>query len=1314
MSRRRKRLLILASLFLVVLAAGTAGLSWYLHSEHFHRWLRDTVTRALEDRFPVEVELGELRVALLGGTLEIRDLTLSSREFPADPPAVRLSEIRLNFSLLEWGSPKVRLDQLELVGLRLHLREDANDRLNLLNMFAPQPKPGGPGFSPVRLGIARILLRDALVTYDDRTVALATGSGGFDLELELDPGLSAYTGGFVLDELSLQVDDFEVPVQTVSTRFRLHDNRIDLESTEFGSGLVSGRLQGSITDLRQFDYHFETEIHTDPARFTEPDLASHFAPSPVTLTGEVHGHRGDFRWTGLVTAPRVTVEDIPLIDISAEAHIDREGIRFERARFGLFGGSAEASGQVAFQAAAVSNARLTAGGVRLDAILANWEVRFPLLAATSRIQAEVSWPGLDFAELTGQGQVTFRGRLHDDLGNELVPVQGEARVALAARRIHIEEGLTTTATATGRFQGEVDFTGSYQLSAELNWPHGDEVENVLRGWQLLSPELDQEFSPGLDGWVNATAEIQGSPDQPLEVTGTVRAAAVSLRGHSLGGLSGGYRYHQNYLEVPALWLRGPEHLVTIAFDLNLEPPAWDRVRVDLQGLEVPLLLALAGGDGFAVESGTATGSFTWSGAQDGAGQGEITIRDLVVAELSVPRIQAALRLDARRLAADRVSASVLGGEVRGQGSYEFESEQFDLEIRGERLDFGRLPWQSERFPAVGRADLDLKARGTFDNPQFDAELRSEEVRVGEYALDRVRLRAGSVRNGSDVSAEFRLFDQAIQVSGNVGFEENYPFRIAAPLEFSSLAPFFAQVRPDLELEGVDGRLSGRLTLEGTLTDLAATKANLELNQLQFGTQDFSVALDKPSRVTWSSQLIEVLPLQLVGTQTRLSLEGRLDLREQGQVNLAATGTVNLELLGLFLPEVRSSGALELETRVAGPLDNPRVVGTAKLTDGALSSPELPVEFSRGRGSFRFTANQISVDDLSLDTDFGSLNLSGGIFLDGLTPTRWQINVLGYGLAVPYPKDFNTVVDVDLDLIRNLDSYLVAGAVYVRSAEFTRNLSVAELVYGLASSQAELPSDPTFADQVSLDVSLEAYQSLRITNNLARIVGSGELSLIGTLAEPVLLGNIVIDDGLLKLEGNDYEIIRGSVSFNNPRKTTPFLNFEAETQVREYDITLSVRGPVDQFQMNFRSEPPLSTPSIVSLLAAGQTQEEIFGSERISQTESSTLMAFGAGTLLSKTLGEVVENQTSRLFGFERFSIDPFVDDTRGRDPGARITLGKQLTRELGITYISSLGNNFQDQTVIIQYQLTDWLTVVGTSSPGDGTVAVDFKFRKRF
>jgi translocation and assembly module TamB len=486
---------------------------------------------------------------------------------------------------------------------------------------------------------------------------------------------------------------------------------------------------------------------------------------------------------------------------------------------------------------------------------------------------------------------------------------------------------------------------------------------------------------------------------------------------------------------------------------------------------------------------------------------------------------------------------------------------------------------------------------------------------------------------------------------------------------------------------------------------------VEFPQFNLSMAGYELKNVSPLQLSYKAGLATIDQLSLSGAETELQIDGTVDLGESQSIDLKLDGAMNLLVMNSFMPSGAMAGQLQLETVIGGSLSQPRIVGVADLKEGFLVHPQLPTTLFDAEGSLRFTANQVSLDRFSARTIYGIVSAEGGIFLEGLQPKRWQINVSGNGLRLEYPRNLISTLDVDLDLLKSDTSELISGAVYVRAAEYSQDISIPELMVEYARSDIDsLPTTGT--PEVALDITVEAYQSIRATNNLADVVASADLSARGTLQNPVIVGTVTIESGFVFLENNEYEISRGIVNFNNPRRTRPLVNLEAQTEIREFTISVVILGPVDQLEFTFRSDPPLPTPSIVSLLAIGQTQEEILGYEGESQSQVGTLAVYGAGAILSRSFGEKLETRTSRLFGIEKFSIDPFLFGSE-RDPGARITLGKQLTKDLSVNYSTDLSSNQQGQIVVFEYKVADWLTTVGTRDQ-DGSFAVDFKLKKRF
>lgn len=1317
MRQTLSRLTVLVAALVVVLLI---ALLVYVRTDHFGHWAREKAISYVESRFPVELSIGSFEVSLFQGSVSIRDLSLSERDSTAEEPAISAGSIILDFSLIRLFLPAVRLDRLVIDGLRLRLIRGDDDRLNLARMFEsqqPDEEPRTGGFSPVRVAISEIELKDVGVVYEDQLILFDSESSGFDASLAFDRESREYSGSVALAGLALVVDNFDVPLRELDTRFTLAENRLELTAGHAAAPGIDLTFEGSIHDLRTVAYAFQIDVAARLSELDWPEVAQLFeAPgAEASFTGRIEGVKGEFDLNGSVNSELLTVTGIPIRSLEGGVHLDRQGVRLEQAGFRLFNGRGSLTSQVAWSSDATSSAEVRVIGVELSRLLRHFETSFDLVESTQNVSMTLSWPGLRFEEIEGSGRLDYRGRLIAESGDPLLPVSGQASFRLRQKELDITEGSIATEEAGGAFRGSVDFDGSVSLEGRLAWPGAGEPSQLLINWDLIPPEVESRFSPRPEGSLEVVFQLQRTPQIPLVLTADFDLESVTLQNQPYGRLKGSVRYDEERLEFSDLQLAGNNTRAWASAQFSAEPVAFQTLEVRVE-TQLTLLAELGLIDPGLEPSGDLRAEFDLRVDESGAliGKGEALVSGAEIAGFPIARVAGPFALSEEGLSAGPISAQLADGELEGSLKYRLADEYFEVAVRGSNLNLEAIPQAADSMDASGRFDVQLSGSGTLDRPIIEAEVRSGLLQLAGQEIHDVAIRARPTNGRTEFSVEFGYLDHRHQAQGWAGLAEPYPFEVDLELDELPLDPLIAHFLTDSPLPEASGVVSGNLTLEGEGSDWQEFRGEAEFQQFEVSLPGFAIRISEPLRLTYREGILRIPSGKFAGPGTDLTLSGTLGLGEGQDVNLSAEGTVDLSLFEAFLEGGELRGSLTLETRVSGPLSNPRIVGTANLEGGTVNHPELPVHILSADGDLRFTASQLSIEEVTVRTQYGAVTLSGGVFLDGVIPVRWQVNAYGYGLSFPYPEDVTNLVDVDLDLVRADDTHLITGVVYVRSAEYTRNLTIAELIYNFVAASNSWSVTPGDLDNVSLDLTVEAHQSLRIDNNLAEVVGSGEVSVIGTLANPVVVGSLTIDQGRLSLEGNSYEITRGTVSFNNPRRTTPYLNFEAETEVREYTIEVMIRGPVDQIQMNFRSDPPLSTASIVSLLAAGQTEEEIFGSEYSTQTDSQTLATFGAGTLLSKTLGEAFESQTTRLFGFERFSIDPFVLDGASRDPAARITLGKQITREFGITYISSLGNSYQDQTIVVQYKLTDWLTAVGTAEQGKSAVAIDFKLRKRF
>ena len=134
-----------------------------------------------------------------------------------------------------------------------------------------------------------------------------------------------------------------------------------------------------------------------------------------------------------------------------------------------------------------------------------------------------------------------------------------------------------------------------------------------------------------------------------------------------------------------------------------------------------------------------------------------------------------------------------------------------------------------------------------------------------------------------------------------------------------------------------------------------------------------------------------------------------------------------------------------------------------------------------------------------------------------------------------------------------------------------------------SQGSALPPTNRLLNRIRLDVHIVTTPELQMQTSSVRLSGDADLHLRGTAGKPVILGRADIIEGEVYFNGTKYSLERGDVTFINPVTTTPVLDLQATTRIRDYDVTLNLNGQIDRPSVTYRSEPPLPTSDIIGLL-----------------------------------------------------------------------------------------------------------------------------------
>jgi translocation and assembly module TamB len=316
----------------------------------------------------------------------------------------------------------------------------------------------------------------------------------------------------------------------------------------------------------------------------------------------------------------------------------------------------------------------------------------------------------------------------------------------------------------------------------------------------------------------------------------------------------------------------------------------------------------------------------------------------------------------------------------------------------------------------------------------------------------------------------------------------------------------------------------------------------------------------------------------------------------------------------------------------------------------------------------------------------------------LTATGEVVRVRLYGLSA--------TANANLKLQGNTQNAFLSGSILLTRFGVGADLDLAQFS-GMGGVSA--PPDPTApTNKIRLDVRVTSSPQLDFQNSYAKLAGTVDLRVGGTVAEPTILGRIQITDGNATFAGTKYQLQRGDIYFTNPVRIDPTIDLDATARVENYDITIGLHGTMTNLKPTYRSEPPLSEADVFALLALGRTQEEaqLYQEQQMQQGTDPTTSA-----LLGGALNATVSNRVQKLFGVGSVKIDPAFVGTLGNS-AARITVQQQISRQLTATFATNVNQTAQE-LIQLQYNVTRNVSIVVTRDES-GVFSVVYKLRQRY
>jgi outer membrane protein insertion porin family len=299
---------------------------------------------------------------------------------------------------------------------------------------------------------------------------------------------------------------------------------------------------------------------------------------------------------------------------------------------------------------------------------------------------------------------------------------------------------------------------------------------------------------------------------------------------------------------------------------------------------------------------------------------------------------------------------------------------------------------------------------------------------------------------------------------------------------------------------------------------------------------------------------------------------------------------------------------------------------------------------------------------------------------------------------------------------DLDRSILTGDVTVNRALYFKDIDIgAALLNAVLSRRGVIPAvSASWQDHVALRLHLTSDNTLAVRNNIADFAGSADLEVSGTLANPVILGLVTLNEGgKIRFQDIDYRVVRGSINFQNPFRIDPFFDIALEARVNggisdvesgPIDVTVALTGTIDRLTPSITSDPPASDITLFSLLG--------FGALTRNTNTNTPVNASAAGrSLLFQSVSRLLNS--SALSFIDSFAISSDTGDLdKTGDPGTKVSFEKQLSSTLRILVIYNTRDSHN--RVTLEWQVTpDWVLQF-TRDALSNEYDVEARFRRRY
>ena len=648
------------------------------------------------------------------------------------------------------------------------------------------------------------------------------------------------------------------------------------------------------------------------------------------------------------------------------------------------------------------------------------------------------------------------------------------------------------------------------------------------------------------------------------------------------------------------------------------------------------------------------------------------------------------------------------GSISLTGNFDISSKKINFEVDGKDLLLEKSQTIQNLALLSGQLNFQSQIKGSVNKPRGFINLQVDSAR--HQLVDIGNSKAQLKFKSHKFTGAAQLFDQQIKAQDiQFSLKNDSPISFKADLRnwnFISLWP--SKVASNQIYSKVSGKadFSFLWNKPRWLTGIL----NLKKFHFQYGTHPLE--LKSPINLNFNKGKFSVENSEWIGNESTLSI------KNLGNSQMRADGSLRLEFLNVFLPFIKNvTGDLNLNVQFNNDLNNWDPKGNFKVNHSALNITSYVDVLQSLKMNGSIKDRQIYIKKMTAQTPKGGdVEGSGmvGLFEKNQFPVDLKFK-LKESFGIYINETIHGLGHGNLRIFGDKSPYVMEGNFVAESGYFKQELQ---------SQKESLPDVSDEEPDVFVwDMKLSFPKPFAIENTLFTTFVDGFLNLKGKLSNPSTEGEIrFIPEGLLHLREYDFTLESGRLQYKSQPLLEPYFQFVGDTHFEEikpgdnrailYEITANISGKPNDIDFKVSSQPHLTEEEILSMMALG-ARSIGFTNPTQQMNQIATYSGYKIGSMLFQ---DTIGKELNKLLGVQIY-ITSYINNKKNA-PSSKIELHKRWFKKLNTSYTQSIDEDYN--SFKLEYNLFPDFSILGTwendkeENQEDSSLGIELEYKSDF